>query len=376
MSRPDFIFVIHKKLSFVHTGNHFDFVKIRNYTLPFFFQTQTRINSFFQPENFLQPKNIKSKRLQRALNIMQGKEDAVTGTVEKSGDSINQYVNIPVRPALQSTSMIRQSTVGKGRGRGKGKGKGKGKSSVGQRSKVVITNEVNLSESSSESSGDELIANLDYESIIGAPSENSQTSSNQENNDIPQVETKVSQPQPTSKSKSTTRKTSSATEANSHTIVSTQNSNGHSNSANVTGVESQTSTSRVKGRRTKPNVRVGKSGHATEDFSVDLPREHINMKGFLEDEAKTFDKVKKVKAKTMTTQSSELKEQKSGKGKKLSKNAHTKTEKVSEKSIIDTSESESKEPKVTCDSLLYRRTRSCKTGLVNRVLVVSDSDSD
>jgi hypothetical protein len=56
--------------------------------------------------------------------------------------------------------MIRQSTVGKGRGRGKGKGKGKGKRSVGQRSKVVITNEVNLSESSSESSGDELIANL------------------------------------------------------------------------------------------------------------------------------------------------------------------------------------------------------------------------
>lgn len=355
-------------------------MKVRNYTIPFLFQTQTRINTFFQPENFLQPKNIKSKRLQRALNIMQGKEDTVTGTVEKSGDPINQYVNIPVRPALQSTSMIRQSTVGKGRGRGKGKGKGKGKSSVGQRSKVVITNEVNLSESSSESSGDELIANLDYESILGlgAPSENPETCSNQGNNAVPQIETKDSQPQPMSKSKSTTRKTNSATEAISHAIVTgtTQNSNGHSTSANVTSAESQTSTGRVKGHRTKPNVRVGKSGHATEDFSVDLPREHINMKGFLEDEAKTFDKVKKVKSKTMTMQSSELKEQKSDKGKKLSKNPQTKTEKVSEKLIMDTSERESKEPGVTCDSLLYRRTRSCKTGLVNRVLVVSDSDSD
>ena len=78
----------------------------------------------------------------------------------------------------------------------------------------------------------------------------------------------------------------------------------------------------------------------------------------------------------MTMQSSELKEQKSDKGKKLIKNPQAKTEKVSEKLIMDTSERESKEPGVTCDSLLYRRTRSCKTGLVNRVLVVSDSDSD
>lgn len=356
-------------------------MRVRNYTLPFFFfQTQTRINTFFQPENFLKPKNIKSKRLQRALNIIQGKEDTVTGTGEKSGDPINQYVNIPVRPALQSTAMLRQSTVGKGRGRGKGKGKGKGKSSVGQRSKVVINNEVNLSESSSESSGDELIANLDYESILGlgAPSEDPSTCSTQGNNSVPQVETKVSQPPPTSKSNSTTKKTNSATEVNSHAIVSgtTQNSNGHSTSANVTGTESQTGTGRVKGRRTKPNVRVGKAGHATEDFSVDLPRDHMNVKGFLEDEAKTFDKVKKVKSKTKTTKSSELKEQKTDKGKKLNKNLQAKTEKVSEMSIIDTSESQSKESGIICDSLLYRRTRSCKTGLVNRVLVVSDSDSD
>jgi hypothetical protein len=73
----------------------------------------------------------------------------------------------------------------------------------------TVPNEVNLSESSSESSGDELIANLDYESILGlgAPSENPETCSNQGNNAVPQIETKDSQPQAMSKSKSTTRKT-------------------------------------------------------------------------------------------------------------------------------------------------------------------------
>ncbi|XP_076096538.1 DNA excision repair protein ERCC-5-like [Mytilus galloprovincialis] len=378
-------------------------------------QTQTRIHTFFQPEHFIQPKNIKSKRLQRALNIMQGK--VTDEPVQSSVSLTKQSVSSPVMPGMQQVkSMARQIMVGKGRGRGKGKGKGK--SSVGQKkTKVTIKNEVNLSESSSESSGDDLIASLDYESMIGESIEQSNSKlgsssqimigtniGNVKNNSKERAKKSVG-----SNSSSTNNK-KSAIETNimsQSTSVNTAACN--SNSTLDTGSQSSSTadqgTSKV--RRTKPNITVGKAGHATEDFSLDLPKEPIAMKGFLEDEVHAFDKKNKMKSKTEKNKKEEIKKQRSEKlkpdktievkkndkgkslvkkGKSRVKSSKLNREETSKSNVNMFENDKNSKSAVTVNDqddsvdvpfdLLNRRTRSCRSGTVNRVMVVSDSDSN
>ncbi|XP_063427344.1 DNA excision repair protein ERCC-5-like [Mytilus trossulus] len=378
-------------------------------------QTQTRIHTFFQPEHFIQPKNIKSKRLQRALNIMQGK--VTDEPVQSSGSLTKQSVNSPVMPGMQQVkAMARQIMVGKGRGRGKGKGKGK--SSVGQKkTKVTIKNEVNLSESSSESSGDDLIASLDYESMIGESIQQSNSElgssspimtgtniGNVKNNSREKVKKSVR-----SNSSSTNNKKSAVetTVISQSTSVNTAPSDNNStlDTSSQSSLTADQGTSKV--RRTKPNITVGKAGHATEDFSLDLPKEPIAMKGFLEDEVHAFDKNKKMKSKTVKKKKEEIKKQKPDKskpektievkkidkGKSLVKKGNSRV-KSSKLNREDTSKSDvnmfendknSKSAVTVNDqndsadvpfNLLNRRTRSCRAGTVNRVMVVSDSDSN
>ncbi|CAC5405682.1 ERCC5 [Mytilus coruscus] len=378
-------------------------------------QTQTRINTFFQPEHFIQPKNIKSKRLQRALDIMQGKVN--DEPVPSSGSLIKQSVSSPVMPGMQQVrSMARQITVGKGRGRGKGKGKGK--SSLGQKkTRATIKNEVNLSESSSESSGDELIASLDYESMIGESREQTNTELGSSSQIMTGTNVRNMKNNSRETAKKSVRSNSSSTNKQKSAVVTTIISQSTSvnttvsdnNSALGTGSQSNSTADQgtSKGRRTKPNITVGKAGHATDEFSLDLPKEPIAMKGFLEDEVHAFDKKKKLKSKTIKNKKEEIKKQKSekskpdktievkkiDKGKSLVKNgkSRVKSSKLNRqeisKSEVNMFENDKNsqaavtvnDPDDSADvsfNLLNRRTRSCRAGTVNRVMVVSDSDSN
>lgn len=346
---------------------------------------------------------------------MQGK--VTDEPVQSSVSLTKQSVSSPVMPGMQQVkSMARQMMVGKGRGRGKGKGKGK--SSIGQKkTKVTIKNEVNLSESSSESSGDDLIANLDYESMIGESIEQSNSKlgsssqimtgtniGNVKNNSKEKAKKSVG-----SNSSSTNNK-KSAIETNimsQSTSVNTAACN--SNSTLDTGSQSSSTadqgTSKV--RRTKPNITVGKAGHATEDFSLDLPKEPIAMKGFLEDEVHAFDKRNKMKSKTEKNKKEEIKKQRSEKlkpdktievkkndtGKSLVKKGKSRVkssklirEETSKSNVNMFENDKNSKSAVTVNDqddsvdvpfdLLNRRTRSCRSGTVNRVMVVSDSDSN
>ncbi|XP_061180029.1 DNA excision repair protein ERCC-5 homolog [Saccostrea echinata] len=152
-------------------------------------QTQTRINSFFQPENFMEPKKLKSVRLKRALKKFHdspekqtetkvvsdseskrkdnehGKTKRMKVTNDQSTKKSKGVSNSHMRPARGKGSKSVQ-----GRGRGKGKGPAK-KTQITKR--PVYKDEVNLSESSSDDQNDDmdddnddddLLANLDYES--------------------------------------------------------------------------------------------------------------------------------------------------------------------------------------------------------------------
>lgn len=403
----------------------------------------------------MQPKNIKSKRLQRALNIIQGKDET---EIEPSGNLINLSITAPVPPTIltplskpmsagmqEAKAMAIQITRGKGRGRGRGRGRGKGKgvgkSSVGQRRRTVVADEVNLSEeSSSESSGDELIANLDYENIVedslvsGNASAKPETSIPKTGISIITELNSVSNEsrKPAKRSAQTTSKpkqkyvTPITQQVLSNNTSNNLNNNTVNESQGVTLSQSVTDSSSGQGKRTRPKIRIGMAGHATEQFAVDQPKEP--QKGFLEDEVKSFDKVKKTKSKTQRNETSSavkiqktqraqfderqpevplVKRQKTNnsnkkeaeamctvskkvdKGKKLMKgNSPVKSSSNITKKSNSEVENVNKDNNSALSFLVednnigsssilsQKRTRSSRIGVVNRVMVMSDTDSD
>ncbi|XP_056005914.1 DNA excision repair protein ERCC-5-like isoform X3 [Ostrea edulis] len=134
-------------------------------------QTQTRINSFFQPENFMEPKKLKSVRLKRALKRFHKEERGSEDRVEESAKEKAKRVKV-------ASELSRRQSTGGGKAKQKlcknskparGKGKGKAPAKKSQTSKKpVYREEVNLSESSSDDiaddDDDDVLANLDYES--------------------------------------------------------------------------------------------------------------------------------------------------------------------------------------------------------------------
>lgn len=150
-------------------------------------QVQTRISSYFQPENFMEPKELKSVRLKRALKKFhdspekkqtgsQGESEAKSKEMENVDEKTKRarvVKNLAAKQYTESKSNTRPR--GKGsrapRGRGKSKGKAPAKKAETTR-KPVYKKEVNLSESSSDDQGDDIaddddddmLANLDYES--------------------------------------------------------------------------------------------------------------------------------------------------------------------------------------------------------------------
>lgn len=138
-----------------------------------YFQTQTRINSFFQPENFMEPKKLKSVRLKRALKRFHNPPKEERGSEDRVEESAKEKAK---RVKVASELSSRQSTGGgkakqklcKNSKPARGKGKGKAPAKKSQTSKKpVYREEVNLSESSSDDiadDDDDVLANLDYES--------------------------------------------------------------------------------------------------------------------------------------------------------------------------------------------------------------------
>ncbi|KAK3095676.1 hypothetical protein FSP39_017483 [Pinctada imbricata] len=116
-------------------------------------QSQMKINNYFQPENFIEPKKVTSVRVQRALRKIGDPSSA--DSVKVSTD--NSYTSVSVSKVGKALSSIRGKRPVK-----------KGAASRGRRSKnvMLIQEEVNLSESSSCDEDDKLLANLDYESWI------------------------------------------------------------------------------------------------------------------------------------------------------------------------------------------------------------------
>ena len=94
-------------------------------------QTQGRIHSYFQPENFQPPKPVQSKRLQKALDKFQNK-----GSSESESESTSGSESEDSEPALpkqgenikKANQILSGSTKGRGRGSGSLRGKRGGKS--------------------------------------------------------------------------------------------------------------------------------------------------------------------------------------------------------------------------------------------------------
>lgn len=147
-----------------------------------YFQTQTQINSYFQPENFIEPKKLKSVRLKRALKRFhnppneRGSQDRTNSVhrVEESAKEETKRVKVVREPNSRQSTGSGKAKPGlcknskSARGRGKGKGKALVKKSQTSK-KPMYRDEVNLSESSSGEDNiadgdDDLLANLDYES--------------------------------------------------------------------------------------------------------------------------------------------------------------------------------------------------------------------
>ena len=94
-------------------------------------QTQGRIHSYFQPENFQPPKPVQSKRLQKALDKFQNR-----GSSESESESTSGSESEDSEPALpkqgenikKANQILSGSTKGRGRGSGSLRGKRGGKS--------------------------------------------------------------------------------------------------------------------------------------------------------------------------------------------------------------------------------------------------------
>ncbi|XP_046566309.1 LOW QUALITY PROTEIN: DNA excision repair protein ERCC-5 homolog [Haliotis rubra] len=101
-------------------------------------ETQAKINSFFQPEYFMESKQTVSKRVKQALKKVRGAYHNETPQITTNEDRIQRAKEILGMP--------------KGRGKGRGRGRGRGKVR-GQRPEIKVKNEVALSESSSSDEG-------------------------------------------------------------------------------------------------------------------------------------------------------------------------------------------------------------------------------
>ncbi|KAK7090216.1 hypothetical protein V1264_010044 [Littorina saxatilis] len=103
--------------------------------------TQGRIHSYFQPENFLPPKQVQSKRLQAALDKFQGRGDSESESESESASQSESEESDPPLPELgesvidKANQILSGSTRGRGRG-SRGRGGKRGGKSAGQEVKV------------------------------------------------------------------------------------------------------------------------------------------------------------------------------------------------------------------------------------------------
>ncbi|XP_067669415.1 DNA excision repair protein ERCC-5-like [Haliotis asinina] len=100
-------------------------------------ETQVKINSFFQPEYFMESKQTVSKRVKQALKKVRGAYHNEVPQITTNEDRIQRAKEILGMP-----------NKGKSKGRGRGRGKVRG-----QRPEIKVKDEVALSESSSSDEG-------------------------------------------------------------------------------------------------------------------------------------------------------------------------------------------------------------------------------